>query len=591
MKRNLGFALTTAILMVAVLMAMAAAYFMLTQIELSTTRSTTNQASGFYAAEAGLNLRAEDIRATFVGYNRPTGTSPTTQNPCTGSNRGSGDFACKTYTINGRAVRTYVLEHPGNPTHIRIPPGELYQNLSAQEYRYSVFSVAVGPNDQPEAILEMRFKSRLVPMFQFAAFYDKDLEILPGATMSLEGPVHTNGDLYLDAIARLDILGQVTTVGDLYHGRKDRPTCSRKPVQVYDASYSLRDLDRCNGRRHKFSDSDLTPWGANVKTHVNRLTVPSPDILDPQPGRLYWDKADLRVALDLNGSTPKVKVYRPDKTVDVFATSILTSICGAAGSSNTFYDNREGKKIQMLEVDMQAMLDCIHGSSLITGVGLDDATQGGLVLYFTVLGPDSDRVNNYGVRVKNGAKLAASDGTPVRGLTVVTDQAVYIQGDFNANDKRPAAFLADSLNVLSNAWDTANAWGDSGDGKSTKGLHRRKASQTTINAAFLAGTDNTGGADGASGQDSSRYNGGLENYPRLHENWSGVKLSYHGSFVSLGTPNHVDGPWVYGHNVYTAPRRDWHYDTDFNDAGKLPPLSPRFVYLRQELFEREFEQH
>ena len=580
----------TVILMVAVLMAMAAAYFMLTQIELSTTRSTTNQTSGFYAAEAGLNLRAEDIRATFVGYNRPTGTSPTAPNPCTGSNMGSGDFACKTYTLNGRTVRTYVLEHPGNPTHIRIPPGELYQNLNAQEYRYSVFSVAVGPNDQPEAILEMRFKSRLVPMFQFAAFYDKDLEILPGATMSLEGPVHTNGDLYLDAQARLDILGQVTTVGDLYHGRKDRPTCNRGPVKVYDASYSLRDLGHCNGRRHKFSDSDLTPWGANVKTHVGRLTVPSPDFLDPKPGRLYWDKADLRVALDLNGGTPKVKVYRPDKTVDVFATSILTNICGAAGSSSTFYDNREGKKIQMLEVDMQAMLDCIHGSSLLTGVGLDDATQGGLVLYFTVLGPDSDRVNNYGVRVKNGAKLAASDGTPVRGLTVVTDQAVYIQGDYNATDKRPAAFLADSLNVLSSAWDTANAWGDSGDCKSTRGLYRRKASQTTINAAFLAGTDNTGGVDGASGQDSSRYNGGLENYPRLHENWSGVKLSYNGSFVSLGTPNHVDGPWVYGRNVYTAPRRDWHYDTDFNDAGKLPPLSPRFVYLHQELFEREFEQ-
>ena len=30
-------------------------------------------------------------------------------------------------------------------------------------------------------------------------------------------------------------------------------------------------------------------------------------------------------------------------------------------------------------------------------------------------------------------------------------------------------------------------------------------------------------------------------------------------------------------------------DTDFNDAANLPPLSPRFVYLRQTLFQREFE--
>ena len=583
MKQIRGFALMTVVLMVAVLMAMIAAYFMLTRIELATTRSTSNQASGFYAAEAGLNLRAEEIRATFLGYNRPSGTSPTTPNPCTGSNLGSGDFACKTYNINGRTVRTYVIEHPGNPSQIRVPPGELFQNLNAQEYRYSVFSVAIGPDQQPEAILEMRFKSRLVPMFQFAAFYDKDLEILPGPNMVLEGPVHANGDLYLNAGggSRLDILGQVTTAGDLYRGRKNNSTCSGE-VRVYDTSFTLRDLDHCDGSRYKFNASDLAPWGVNIQVQVDRLTVPSPDFLDPDPGRLYWDKADLRVALDLSSGSPQIKVYRPDKTVDVFASTTLTTTCSTVGYSNTFYNNRELKTIQMLDVDMRAMLDCIHSYNLIPGVDLDDATQGGLVLYFTVLGPDSDNINGYGVRVMNGAVLAASDGTPVRGLTVVTDQAVYVQGDYNATNKRPAAFLADSLNVLSSAWND--------DSKSYDDLSARVASATTINAAFLAGTDLTGGADGPSGQDVGNYNGGLENYPRFHERWTGVPFRYRGSFVSLGTPNHVNGAWAYGTPIYTAPQRDWHYDTDFDDASKLPPLTPRFVYLRQELFEREFEQ-
>jgi hypothetical protein len=36
--------------------------------------------------------------------------------------------------------------------------------------------------------------------------------------------------------------------------------------------------------------------------------------------------------------------------------------------------------------------------------------------------------------------------------------------------------------------------------------------------------------------------------------------------------------------------RNWDYDQDFNDAGKLPPLSPRAVNLVQELFERDFSQ-
>jgi hypothetical protein len=51
----------------------------------------------------------------------------------------------------------------------------------------------------------------------------------------------------------------------------------------------------------------------------------------------------------------------------------------------------------------------------------------------------------------------------------------------------------------------------------------------------------------------------------------------------------VNGAWHYGSPQYTAPNRDWGYDTDFNSAENLPPLSPRFVYLKQELFVREFE--
>ena len=98
-----------------------------------------------------------------------------------------------------------------------------------------------------------------------------------------------------------------------------------------------------------------------------------------------------------------------------------------------------------------------------------------------------------------------------------------------------------------------------------------------------------GAAEGAGGQDQGSYNGGLENYPRFHEKWSGKTLTYRGSFVSLYEPLHVDGAWVYGGMQYKAPSRDWGYDTDFDDAANLPPLSPRFVYLKQELFVRQFE--
>ena len=106
--------------------------------------------------------------------------------------------------------------------------------------------------------------------------------------------------------------------------------------------------------------------------------------------------------------------------------------------------------------------------------------------------------------------------------------------------------------------------------------------ETTINSAFLGGTDVTNSAA------TPGYNGGLENYPRFLENWSGETLNYRGSFVSLGTPIHVSGRWA--NQDYGAPGRNWDYDTDFNKANNLPPLTPRFVYLRQESFIRNFQQ-
>lgn len=112
----------------------------------------------------------------------------------------------------------------------------------------------------------------------------------------------------------------------------------------------------------------------------------------------------------------------------------------------------------------------------------------------------------------------------------------------------------------------------------------------------MAGTDSTGGAVGAgtaiggvegAGGQGGGYNGGLENYPRFHEDWSGDTLLYRGSFVSLNKPVHAIGSWA--RQSYSPPNRDWNYDTSFNNAADLPPITPRFVYLRQELFVRDHD--
>lgn len=435
----------------------------------------------------------------------------------------------------------------------------------------------------------MVFKSRLVPMFQFAAFYNKDLEILPGPSMTLDGRVHSNGDLYLNAGSNttlniLTIKGQVSTAGSLYRGRKDANSCSGT-VEVYRNSQEKASLECGDGdSRRAFSQNDLSLWDGRIQVGVNRATVPPPEELDPTPGKTYWDKADLRVGLDLTGPLPAVKVYSVSGNAtleNVLATSAL-QVCNAVGySDNTFYNRREGKYIKMLEINLDRLLDCVQLNRVAFGFSLDDDTEGGLVFFLTVFGPNSGRINDYGVRIKGGSRIASTiSGAPKpKGLTLVSDQAIYIQGDFNKEDWIPAAVLADTINILSNNWN---------DGNSTRGIESRIATNTEVNAAFLAGTDITGGAEGASGQDRGAYNGGLENYPRFHENWTNKTFTYRGSFVSLGTPRKTNSPWPSTGTVYNPPIRNWSFDTRFAQ-GQLPPLSPRFVYLKQERFLREFE--
>ncbi len=600
-NRPQGFAIVTVLIMIAVFAIMLLAYYVLTHIQLSAAATKVDKTSGFYSAEGALNLRGETIRETFVGFNRPSGHSPAEgSQACAGNNMGSGDFICMTHNdipTNGRTVKSYVIEAANNPIVIESIPNGRYQGLSAQEYRYDVLAEAFNTNSHlPEARLQMRFRSRLIPLFQFAAFYEGDLEVHPGPPMTLSGRVHSNSNLYLGSGNGLTIDGKVTAAGGIFGGRKYTETNGTRacytstvtlPTEFGANNRTVTDRQTLPCQNGGYTAQDLAPFKNNVQQNVRRLEVPTPEVLEPDPtnqqSQDYWEKADLRIVLKLDASgnptfshgDPSIEVQNADGTLNNSATNhLLSGGCrDAVGTSDSFRNIREGEDIRMLEVDMEELLGCIgNGNSLVNG-GLGDTTQGGLVIHFSVDGPDSDNINHYGVRVKNGKELDPH----IKGLTVVTDQAMYVQGDYNApeNDrnKKPASFLADSLNILSNNWNDEN---------SSKGLSNRIATETKINAAFLAGVDDT--REGNLG--SAAYNGGLENYPRFHEDWTSKTLRLRGSFVSLGTPQHVNGRWI--DQSYVPPLRDWNYDLDFNDARNLPPLSPRFVELVQEIFTREF---
>ncbi|MEE9139028.1 MAG: hypothetical protein V3V07_10835, partial [candidate division NC10 bacterium] len=155
---------------------------------------------------------------------------------------------------------------------------------------------------------------------------------------------------------------------------------------------------------------------------------------------------------------------------------------------------------------------------------------------------------------------------PSQGLTVVSENPVYIQGDYNTVNKVPAAVLGDAITVLSNNWEPNNS-----DSKGDQVASNRPATETTVNAAFALGPN----AESVVGQG----NGQLENVIRFLENWNGKNFNYNGSIIALWHSQQATGDWRCcgnsGNNYYRPPNRNWAYDPLFDT--NIPPGTPRGI--------------
>jgi hypothetical protein len=623
-----GLVLIATLMAMLALSALLGALLIAAKYEIHSNNASAKSQKGFLAAEGGLNLRAEEIIDTLVDYNIPSGISPIAPDECSATNQGAGDFSCKNYELNQRGVTTFVKEAPENPFLRTIPITELYGGLTAHEHRYTVRSEAVDTQKRTEAILELNLMRRLAPLFQFVAFFDKDLEILPGAVMNLNGPVHSNGDLYLNSDGTLTINSQVSARGTTYRGRKNNTT-SRGTVRLHDPATAR--LIRSTGARRRVTTSEAAPFNGRLESGVDELVVPSKEILRPEIGQVYWDKADLRLVLRVDTSGAPITsalsptnptgvwIYDADKTINTDQTHHLNNciVSGGeledslpVGSSLSFFNNRENKLIRMMEIDLRRLFRCIETGRLLgSGKTLADSSEGGLVIHLSVDGRNATTgINNYGIRVRNAATLRSSTSTdPIpRGVTLVTNQGFYFYGHYNASNWIPAAVLSDTVNLLSRNWNdlelspvpdctTGNRCANNTSPgnrdvtpRTATAIGNRNASATDVYAALLSGTTTTGNAEGVTGQGGS-YGGGFENYIRLHEYWTNVTLRYRGSFVSLNQPEHYNGNWATNGRYFRAPIRDWDYDLRFNDPANLPPLSPRFAYLKKELYVRDSE--
>ena len=76
------------------------------------------------------------------------------------------------------------------------------------------------------------------PLFGAAIFYNMNLEFHPGPAMTISGPVHTNGNVYVSANTSIDFTSAVTSAGNIQWGPP--PSVSGYPTQTGPVNFRTR---------------------------------------------------------------------------------------------------------------------------------------------------------------------------------------------------------------------------------------------------------------------------------------------------------------------------------------------------------------
>lgn len=572
------------------------------------------------AAETQANLEmalaVENASALFGGNmhlpNRPMGPLPT----------GDG--------LTGSAQIEPVTE---NGTTDKIVGGP-FDGMMGYRQSFIVHSVGVAPGGAKSKI-DAQIKMYQVPVFQFGVFYDGNLEITPGLSMTVTGPVHSNGSIFLRSPTNpgppatvVQVSGPVTAVGSIYHW----------------ASVG-------GGTLKYFQTPEVSPNGLPTGAAylpalgTQMQAMSSFPIVAGKPQNFQWSVP--RLSLPIAGAVPNAILLprsptdSPALTRQKFDAQIKCDpgcppsrfVVGADAQPAwitgpfVFFDRREQAWVKFWDFDVQALTASGNKDSIFYMADTSYMAQDSGTLRRPVI---------KAFRIRNAARLP-------RNMTIATPNPVYVVGDFNAPNNPACApyggttdpqqqycnamIACDVLTLVTDVFATrtlANAgmagsleqdfnnarWTPILSGSGAQAVYAPEPlngvtdapqlppvpgcptcpSPVTLNAAIMAGNKPTSAAflpplNTSDGVFNANYEGGLHNVIRYLEDLSAhnVAVNFKGSFICLWegstrglnrNPNvRVINPGNPG-GYYVAPTRGWAFDPRFTNLKNMPPATP-----------------
>ena len=503
-----------------------------------------------------------------------------------------------------------------------VPLNAQYLGLQAFVQNCQIISVATPNNTlySVPATVSQTFQAAKIPIFQFAIFYNLDMEMDPTPVMAVTGPVFCNQSVWIVAIGGLTFNSTVQAVGTVNLTSTDpfangysrsgtvpltfltakQPSSGNNALNVPiagSASSNPTNIEAIlnlppaalgapndaayaeSNQVFLFNESDIiisnAAWGTNgIAARPNFLTGTTINTLATNFTVWYQDKYD----------TPRLQQITNDYVIQKKAGTnwASTNILYAGFSFLTnvvFTDWREGwhggsgppKPVQAVQIDIgkfNKWLTNSGGQGIVANSDIVNDLGHGIGSIYVYNSVPLTSTTLPAVRLAGGSNLPAA----YPGLTVSTPQPVYIWKDYNVQRKGasrtvgqnnttntyPAAVLADAITILSDNWND------------TLSTVLPVPTATTINAAMFEGIVES------DPNISGNYSGGVENFLRMLENWStSIPLTYNGSIVVMFPSIYATNYYQVGGNYYNAPQRNWAFDNNYTNLAGLPPCTPK----------------
>jgi hypothetical protein len=502
----------------------------------------------YYRTVAAAEAATEKVLSRITRDYKNTGESTVYGNlgtyaaliPSTAENPIWGNYVFN--NAQGSSGQTYI-QRIASETY--VPLESQYSGLSGFASSYRVISNAreSGSLYNVTAAVQQDVQLASIPIFQFAIFYNTDMELNGAATLHVRGRVHGNANLFTGSNANQYFYEDVTTSGIISNG--------------------MRYGWGTNGTVYYYDSKDpghsqlILPIGTNNTAAAVREVLqmpPNGEVIDSAMGReRYYNKADLVITVT------DTDVYIGAKTPYASSTNPIPwlAITNFVSTNKTFTDQRENKTILTTEIDVGKFITWAATNSTV--IGTLGAGKPPNTLYVRDVRTESS-TKLTGVRLVNARTL------PSRGLTVATPNPLYTKGHFNqptdsylgttnTTTTKPASLVSDAYTLLSASFS---------DSASSSSYTSRVASDTTVVAALVTGNVLSG----------ATYSGGVNNLPRLLEAWSGHTFTLNGSLVCLFDSAKATSPFQNPGVYYSAPTRNINFDPNFLDPNKLPPGTP-----------------